>query len=1260
MVHLALDGRLGEHLGGLLEGGGGQERLGGQRRLSDAQQQPGAGGQNQLLAVLPGFPGLGALPDGGAGVAEFDNVNGGAGQQAGIAGVLHPHLAHHLPDDDLDVLVVDIHALLAVGLLDLLDQVVVHRVHAPDAQHLMGGQRALGEPLALLGLVAGLYPDAGAVGQGIGDHLAVVGGDGDIAQGSPLGFFHGDYAGDFGQLGHLLGLAGLQQLLYAGKALGDIAAGHAAGVEGTHGQLGARLTDGLGGDDAHRLALAHGLAEGQVHAVALGAYAGVGLAGEHGAHPDGHPALRVALGLCLGAKLGFDTLGQLAVHQGIPAGQHPAGLKVGHVLGQIAAPQALFQGLDDLPVLVDLGHGDAVVGQAVLLADDDLLGHVHQAAGEVAGVGGTQGGVRHALSGAPGGDEVLQNRQAFAEIGFDGDLNGAPGGVGHQAAHTGQLADLGLGTTGAGIRHHEDGVVAVHGRLEGVGHVGGSLFPGGHHQAVALVIGEEAALVLVLDLDDFLLGGGDKLPLLIGDGHIGDGHGEGALGGELVTPGLDGVQHLGGAGKAVLGDTAVHNLAQLLLAAHEVDLRLEDLLGVGAVHEIQILRNALVKEQAAHGGAHQLMAHLTADFRKAADQDGLVELQDALGVGQLGLVVVGEYAVDLFCLPVLGLGAQGGGGAVPAVCLSVPDPHPVVLGHRAVGQRLGGVGGGLIGEVGVVGGVALIGQVVGAQHHILGGHGDRPAIGGLEQVVGGQHEDAGFSLGLGGQGDVDGHLVAVEVGVEGGAHQGVELHGPALHQDRLEGLDAQAVEGGGAVEHDGVLLDDGFQSVPHGGGALVHFLFGGLDVADAALHQLLHDEGPEQLNGHLLGHAALVDLQLGAHHDDGAPGVVHTLTQQVLAEAALLALEQVGQGFEGTVIGPGDGAAPAAVVDEGVHRLLEHPFLVAHDDIRRVELDEPLQAVVAVDDPAVQVVQVGGGKPAAVQLHHGAQLGGDDRQNVDNHPLRLVAGHAEGVHHLQALDQLGLFLAAGVLHLGAQGGGKLLQVQIGQQLLDGLRAHAGVKVVLVILPQLLVLRVGENLVAGQVGVVGAGIGDDIGGEVQHLFQNPGADIQQQPHPGGDALEIPDMAHRGGQLNVAHALPAHFGPGDLHAAAVAHLALEADLLILAAVAFPILGGAEDALTEQPVPFGLEGAVVDGLRLFHLAVGPVSDLLRGGDTDADGIEFSVAHCFTLPSQSSPSKRSSSPASASAPTAKSSSSLVSFMVKPASANSLSLPTS
>ena len=57
----------------------------------------------------------------------------------------------------------------------------------------------------------------------------------------------------------------------------------AADMEGTHRQLGTRLADGLGGDDADRLADLDGAVRGQVAAVALAADAVLGLAGEDGA-----------------------------------------------------------------------------------------------------------------------------------------------------------------------------------------------------------------------------------------------------------------------------------------------------------------------------------------------------------------------------------------------------------------------------------------------------------------------------------------------------------------------------------------------------------------------------------------------------------------------------------------------------------------------------------------------------------------------------------------------------------------------------------------------------------------------------------------------------------------------------------------------------------------------------------------------------------------------------------------------------------------
>ena len=53
-------------------------------------------------------------------------------QELGVADLLDLHGAHHLADDDLDVLVVDRHVLRAVDLLDLVDQVALQLLLAQD------------------------------------------------------------------------------------------------------------------------------------------------------------------------------------------------------------------------------------------------------------------------------------------------------------------------------------------------------------------------------------------------------------------------------------------------------------------------------------------------------------------------------------------------------------------------------------------------------------------------------------------------------------------------------------------------------------------------------------------------------------------------------------------------------------------------------------------------------------------------------------------------------------------------------------------------------------------------------------------------------------------------------------------------------------------------------------------------------------------------------------------------------------------------
>ena len=414
-----------------------------------------------------------------------------------------------------------------------------------------------------------------------------------------------------------------------------------------------------------------------------------------------------------------------------------------------------------------------------------------------------------------------------------------------------------------------------------------------------------------------------------------------------------------------------------------------------------------------------------------------------------------------------------------------------------------------------------------------------------------------------------------------------------------------------------MLLDDRVQRVPDLGVGALDLFLGVLDVGGlAGGDERLHHEGLEQLQRHFLRQAALIDFQLGADDDNRAARVVHALAQKVLAEAPLLAAQHLGQRLERAVVRPGDGTAAAAVVDEGVDRLLKHALLVADDDVRRLKLHQALEAVVAVDDAAVKVVQVAGREPAAVELHHRAHVGRDDRQRLENHPLGTVAREPERLDHLQPLDEADLALPLRGLQLLFQIGAQLLEVDFLQQRLNRLGADADGEVVFIFFIIIAVLLLGEKLLLRQRRV--AGIDDDILREIQHLFQQLGRDVQQQPHLRGDGAEVPDVRDGRGQLDMAHPLAADLAGRDLDAALFADFALIARAaLVFSAVALPVLGRTEDALAEQAVALGLERAVVDRLRLFDFAVGPRPDHIGRCKTDLYGLKFHIFHsCSVLP--------------------------------------------
>ena len=254
-----------------------------------------------------------------------------------------------------------------------------------------------------------------------------------------------------------------------------------------------------------------------------------------------------------------------------------------------------------------------------------------------------------------------------------------------------------------------------------------------------------------------------------------------------------------------------------------------------------------------------------------------------------------------------------------------------------------------------------------------------------------------------------------------------------------------------------MLLNHLLEDIPHFRSHSFDHSLRALDVVGVpTVDEALHDKRLEELQRHVLGQAALVHLELRAHDDDRTPRVVDTLAEQVLAEPPLLAFEHVGQRLERAVARACYRAASAAVVDERIDGLLEHPLLVAHDDVRSAQFEEPLQPVVPVDDPAIKVV----------------------KSEVANRPpsswtIGLSSGGMTGMTSM--IIQSGDFPTDGTLPPlpngewpGSGAGPKLpgspaqlvshfLEIHLFEKALDRLCAHARLKGVAVLLPILAIL-----------------------------------------------------------------------------------------------------------------------------------------------------------------------------------------------------------
>ncbi len=427
------------------------------------------------------------------------------------------------------------------------------------------------------------------------------------------------------------------------------------------------------------------MAGGEERAVAGHAHARVRAALQDRA--DRQPRLASRLAELLGdlAEVGHRQLLTLLAENGLA--RLAACERLVQILGEDTAGDALVE-----PVRREQRQLDVVVGSAVLLADDHVLGDVDQTPRQVARVRSSERGVRKALASAVRRDEVLEHREAFHEVGLDRTLDDLTLRIRHQAAHAGELTDLLERSTCARVGHHEDRVEleerALHRVRDGVRR----FRPDVDDLLVPLGLGDQAAVVVALDPSDALLILGKDLLLLRRDDDVVLRDRDPGQSRVLEAEGLDRVEQAPHRVGAVTGRKLGDERVGLALRERLVDeLRL---LGLHVDRLEDAAADLLVEDHAARSRHHQLAVE--------AILDRILEMH-LLGV---------ERELDLLL------------GLEPL------RPRVEILGGQ-LGQVLFGVG-----------------EVIDPQHHVLRRRGQRPARCGREDVVRRQHQDPSLGLRL--------------------------------------------------------------------------------------------------------------------------------------------------------------------------------------------------------------------------------------------------------------------------------------------------------------------------------------------------------------------------------------------------------------------------------------------------------------------------------------------------------------------------------
>ena len=164
----------------------------------------------------------------------------------------------------------------------------------------------------------------------------------------------------------------------------------AAHMERAHGQLCARLTDRLCGNNANSFTVVDRRSACKVTAIACATDAAARFAGQ--CRADFH---HLHTGF-------FDTLNIALVHQGACFNNDVAGFTVVNIKQGCATKNTLADGSHNLARINNRRHGEAQLCAAITFDHDAILSNVNEAARQITGVSGFQSRVSQTLTGAVG------------------------------------------------------------------------------------------------------------------------------------------------------------------------------------------------------------------------------------------------------------------------------------------------------------------------------------------------------------------------------------------------------------------------------------------------------------------------------------------------------------------------------------------------------------------------------------------------------------------------------------------------------------------------------------------------------------------------------------------------------------------------------------------------------------------------------------------------------------------------------------------